>query len=148
MKKILFETVTFLTYGSIWLADRIFGLPAGVLMACQAFVRKSVATFGYWFMKRIDPTKCKLAEAEAETDPAELKRQDMELKLMQSSYKVRDHAKETGDWTEHHTHAMEAIGNALLLDMGWDEDSVNDHIKSVVESIDGLSFDGWFESED
>jgi len=72
----------------------------------------------------------------------------MELKLMESSYKVRDHAKETGDWTDHHTEAIEAIGNALLLDIGWDERSVQQHMKSVVESIDGLTMDSWFEDDE
>ena len=81
-----------------------------------------------------------MAEIEAETDPEELKRQGLELNLMQTSYKVRDHAKESGDWTDHHTEAIEAIGNALLLDLGWDEEAVEQHMKSVVESIDGLEF--------
>ena len=147
MKKSLFNAVTWLTYASIWVTDRVFGLPAALLLSIQAFVRKSIATAGYVFMVRIDPVRCKAAEAEADTDPGELERQGMELKLIQSAYKVRDHAKETGDWTDHHTEAIEAIGNALLLDMGWDEESVQDHLRSVVESIDGLTMDGWFEED-
>jgi len=103
---------------------------------------------GYFFMKKIDETRCKVVEAESEADPAELKVQSMELKLLESSYKVRDHAQETGDWTDHHTEAIEAIGTALLLDIGWDEQSVEQHMKSVVESIDGLEFDAWFEDGD
>ena len=147
MKKILFNTVTFLTYASIWLIDRIFGLPAVALLWLKEFIRQGVATFGFKIMTKLDPVQCKLAEAENETSELELNKQSLELKLMQSSYKVRDHAKETGDWTEHHTDAITAIGNALLLDMGWSEDDVNDHLKSVVESIDGLQFDGWFEED-
>lgn len=147
MKKILFNTVTFLTYASIWLIDRIFGLPAAALLWLQALIRTSVATAGFRVMSKLDPIQCKLAEAENDTSEADLSKQGLELKLMQSSYQVRDHAKEMGDWTEHHTDAMTAIGNALLLDMGWSEDDVNNHLKSVVESIDGLRFDGWFEED-
>lgn len=147
MKKALFNAITMLTYTSIWISDRVFGMPAAALLWLGVKVRQTIAGFGYFFMTRLDPVQCKAAEAENETHPGELNRQGLELKLMQSSYKVRDHAKETGDWTDHHTEAMEAIGNALLLELGWEEDAVNDHIKSVVESIDGLEFDGWFEED-
>ena len=147
MKKTLFNLITMLTYTSIWISDRVFGVPSAALLWLGVKVRQTIAGFGYFFMSRLDPVKCKAAEAENESDPGELNRQNMELKLMQSSYKVRDHAKETGDWTQHHTEAMEAIGNALLLELGWEEDAVNEHIRSVVESIDGLKFDGWFEQD-
>lgn len=147
MKKALFNLITMLTYTSIWISDRVFGVPSAALLWMGVKVRQTIAGFGYFFMSRLDPAKCKAAEVENQTDPGELNRQNMELKLMQSSYKVRDHAKETGDWTDHHTEAMEAIGNALLLEVGWEEDAVNEHIKSVVESIEGLKFDGWFEED-
>lgn len=147
MKKSLFNTVTWLTYAAIWCTDRAFGVPAASLMFVQSFVRRWIATAGYVFMSRLDPVRCKAAEAEADTDPNELERQGMELKLIQSAYQVRDHAKESGDWTDQHTEAIEAIGNALLLDMGWDEESVQEHLRSVVESIDGLTMDGWFEED-
>ena len=148
MKNFLFESVTRFTYALIWFSDRFFAFPVALLMWLQGNARVSVANVGYFFMKRIDAQRCKVAEAEAETDPEELKRQGMELKLVQSSYQVRDHAQELGDWTDHHTEAIEAIGNALLLDIGWDEESVEHHMKTVVESIDGLEFDAWFEDDD
>lgn len=147
MKNFLFETITRITYGLIWFSDRFFAVPVAIGLWLQAAARISVAKVGYFFMKRIDATRCKMVEAEADSDPEELERQKTELGLMMSSYKVRDHARETGDWTDHHTEAIEAIGTALLLDMGWDEESVEAHMKSVVESIDGLSFDGWFEED-
>ena len=147
MKKALFNAITMLTYASIWISDRVFSTPAAILVWMGVRTRQFIAGFGYFFMTKLDPAQCKAAEVENQTDPAELNRQGMELKLMQSSYKVRDHAKETGDWTDHHTAAMEAIGNALLLEVGWEEDAVNEHIKSVVESIEGLKFDGWFEED-
>ena len=148
MKNFAFQIFTRLTYGLIWFSDRFFAVPVAAMLWLQQSARVSVATAGYWLMKKIDEPRCKMIEAEAETDPEELSRQGMELKLMESSYKVRDHAKETGDWTDHHTEAIEAIGNALLLDIGWDERAVEQHLKSVVESIDGLSLDSWFEDDD
>ena len=147
MKNLLFETITRFTYALIWFSDRFFAIPAAVMLWLQQAARFNVANVGYFFMRRIDAARCKMAEIEAETDPEELKRQGLELNLMQTSYKVRDHAKESGDWTDHHTEAIEAIGNALLLDLGWDEEAVEQHMKSVVESIDGLEFDSWFEDE-
>ena len=148
MKNLAFQIFTRLTYGLIWFSDRFFAVPVAAMLWLQQAARVSVATAGYWLMKKIDEPRCKMIEAEAETDPEELSRQGMELKLMESSYKVRDHAKETGDWTDHHTEAIEAIGNALLLDIGWDERAVEQHMRSVVESIDGLTMDSWFEDED
>lgn len=148
MKNLAFQIFTRLTYGLIWFSDRFFAVPVAAMLWLQQSARISVATAGYWLMKKIDEPRCKMIEAEAETDPEELSRQGMELKLMESSYKVRDHAKETGDWTDHHTEAIEAIGNALLLDIGWDERAVEQHMRSVVESIDGLTMDSWFEDDD
>jgi len=148
MKNFLFEATTRFTYGLIWFSDRFFAFPVAIMMWLQQKARFSVATVGYFFMKRIDENRCKVAEIEADTDPQELSRQGMELNLVQSSYKVRDHAKEFGDWTDQHTEAIEAIGNALLLDIGWDEDSVEHHMKTVVESIEGLEFESWFEDDD
>lgn len=148
MKNFLFESITRFTYALIWFSDRFFAFPVAIMMWLKAAARTSVANVGYFFMRKIDPTRCKTAEIEAEVDPEELKRQGMELKLVQSSYQVRDHAQESGDWTDHHTEAIEAIGNALLLDIGWDEESVEHHMRTVVESIDGLEFDAWFEDDD
>ena len=147
MKKTLFSIITWMTYSSIWVTDRAFAVPAALLLTFQAFFRRIIASIGFFFMSKLDPIRCKAAEAEADTDPGELERQGLELKLLQSAYKVRDHAKESGDWTDQHTEAIEAIGNALLLDMGWTEDAVRDHLRSVVETIDGLTMDGWFEED-
>lgn len=147
MKNIAFQFFTRLTYGLIWFSDRFFAVPVAAMLWLQQSARVSVATVGYWIMKKVDEPRCSMIEAEAEVDPEELTRQGMELKLMESSYKVRDHARETGDWTDHHTEAIEAIGTALLLDIGWDERAVEQHLKSVVESIDGLSMDSWFEDD-
>ena len=148
MKKFLFDGTTRHTYALIWFSDRFFAFLAAVPMTLGKAARVSVANVGYFFMKAIDPVRCKVAELENSADPEELKAQTMELQLLESSYKVRDHAQASGNWTDHHTEAIEAIGNALLLDVGWDEESVEHHMRTVVESIDGLEFDAWFEDDD
>ena len=148
MKKFLFEAITRLTYALIWFSDRFFSVPAASLLWLGQTARFSVAKIGYFFMNKIDPIRCKVSEAENDTNPDELKLQGLELKLMQSSYKVRDHAKDSGDWTDHHTEAIEAIGNALYEELGWSEEAVENHMKTVIESIDGLQMDSWFEDED
>ena len=148
MKDFLFETITRFTYALIWFSDRFFAFPVAALMWLQSAARTSVARVGYVFMRGVDEQRCKIAEIEADTSPEELRLQGMELNLVQSSYKVRDHAQQLGDWTDHHTEAIEAIGNSLLLDIGWDEESVEHHMRTVVESIDGLEFDAWFEDDD
>ena len=148
MKNLAFQFFTRLTYGLIWFSDRFFAIPAAAMLWLQQSARVSVATLGYMAMRQIDDQRCKAIEAEADSDPEELTRQGMELKLMESSYKVRDHARELGDWTDHHTEAIEAIGTSLLLDMGWDEEAVQQHMRDVVESIDGLSMDGWIDEGD
>jgi hypothetical protein len=99
-------------------------------------------------MRVTDARRCEIIETEANADPFELEMQTMELKLLESSYKVRDHAKETGDWTDQHTEAIEAIGTALHTELGWDEDSVMHHMQSVVQSIPGLELESWFEDEE
>lgn len=150
MKDFLFNLVARTTYACIWFSDRLFGLPAALLLWIAQFVRMPVARIGFGLMKLIDPTKAKAAEAEAEAigSPEELAFQNMELKLLQSAYQVRDHAKETGDWTDHHSEAIEAIGNALLLDIGWEEEHIHAHLRAVVESIEGLEYDVFPENED
>lgn len=148
MKKFLFNGITRHTYALIWFSDRFFSFSAAIPMTLGKAARVSVANFGYFFMNAIDPIRCKTAELENSADPEELKIQSMELQLIDSSYKVRDHAQQAGDWTDQHTEAIEAIGNALLLEVGWDEESVEHHMRNVVESIDGLSFDAWFDDDD
>lgn len=148
MKNLLFQVFTRGTVLLIAVSDKVFGLPAALFLWLAAASRITIAKFGYAFMRTIDPDRCEIIEAEAEADPLELERQTMELKLLQASYQVRDHAKDSGDWTDHHTEAIEAIGTALHAEIGWDEDAVMQHMQDVVHSIPGLELDSWFEDED
>jgi len=70
----------------------------------------------------------------------ELGQQGLELRLLASASQVRDHAKETDDWTDRHTEAINAIGEALITEVGWDVDHVDRYLKELVESIDGLEY--------
>ena len=93
-------------------------------------------------MKAIDSKRLEVYDSlqKAEERGSELQMQSMELRLLASATQVRDHAKETDDWTERHTEALNAIGDALIEEIGWEEDSVHQYLKSLVESIDGLEY--------
>lgn len=70
----------------------------------------------------------------------EAQQMGLELKLLNALSQVRDHAKGIGDWTEQHSDALEAVGNALLNECDWEEESVHQYLKQIVESIDGLEY--------
>ena len=76
----------------------------------------------------------------SEEQGSELASQAMELRLLASANQVRDHARETDDWTDRHTEALNAIGDALMVEAGWEEESVHQYLKSLVESIEGLEY--------
>mgnify|MGYP001258752891 CR=1 FL=1 len=140
MRKFFFDAVATVAYGLIWLNDRAFSVPAALLIWIGQKIRFVLANIAFFFMVRIDPIRAKQVEAEGDSDPMDLEIQSMELQLLNSSYKVRDSAITAGGWTEFHSEAIEAIGSALLLDIGWEEEDVHTHLKSVVESIDGFTY--------
>ena len=103
-----------------------------------------LGSIGYWAMKVIDAKRLALHQeinaAGEHTGPSPLSIQNMELRLLAAANQVRDHAKETGDWTDQHTEALNAIGDALMGEHGWQEDSVHQYLRALVESIDGLEY--------
>lgn len=145
MQKFFFEAIATVTYGFIWLSDRVFSLPAAFLVWIGQGVRFSLANIGFFFMVRIDPTRAKQVQVENDNDPLDLSLQSLELRLLKSSYQVRDNAVIVGGWTDYHSDAINAIGSALLLDIGWEEEDVHAHLKSVVESIDGFKYNSFTE---
>lgn len=104
---------------------------------------KVIGNVGYFLMKLIDAKKVrsyeKLVEA-SEEQGSELESQAIELRLLSSASQVRDHARETEDWTDRHTEALNAIGDALMVEAGWEEESVHQYLKGIVESIEGLEY--------
>lgn len=102
-----------------------------------------IDNIGTFLMRAIDSQRLDVYATllEASQRPSELAQQNMELRLLASASQVRDHAQETDDWTDRHTEAINAIGEALITEAGWDIDHVDRYLKELVESIDGLEYD-------
>lgn len=108
----------------------------------STLVLKILGTTGHWMLKLADPGRLALYSSINDQDdqPSELEAQNMELRLLASAVQVRDHAKENNDWTDRHTEALNAVGEALIAEAGWEEESVHQYLRSLVESIDGLEY--------
>ena len=131
MRSLLFNVVTQAFASVIWLIN-----------ASSTVLLKVVGNTGYFLMKVIDAEKVGVYEKvmEANEGSSELESQAMELRLLSSANQVRDHARENDDWTDRHTEALNAIGDALIVEAGWEEESVHQYLRSLVESIDGLEY--------
>ena len=66
--------------------------------------------------------------------------QTMQELMIKKASELKDHAIQVGDWTEHHTMALNAIGKALLEQCQWEEVHVHAYLKNVVESVPGLYY--------
>lgn len=131
MKKLLFQAI------SVSFATAIIAVQWS-----SGLVLKVLATTGHWMLKLTDPDRLALYDSISRQDgqPSELEMQNMELRLLASAVQVRDHAKENDDWTDRHTEALNAVGDALIVEAGWEEESVHQYLRSLVESIDGLEY--------
>ena len=133
MRGVAFKFVTQVSASLIWLITFVNTVSLRV-----------VGTIGYALMNLIDKQRVemytKIIEGIEQPGMSELESQAMELRLLASANQVRDHAKETDDWTDRHTEALNAIGDALIVEAGWQEESVHQYLKSLVESIDGLQY--------
>ena len=131
MRSLLFNVVTQAFASVIWLIN-----------SSNTVLLKIVGNTGYFLMKLIDADKVGVYEKlmEANEGSSELESQAMELRLLSSANQVRDHARENDDWTDRHTEALNAIGDALIVEAGWEEESVHQYLRSLVESIDGLEY--------
>ena len=126
------------------LTGKIFAAHIQFVQWSSAEMLKILGNVGYFFLKRIDPKRLGVYEqAFLPEEPAganELASQGLELRLLASANQVRDHARETDDWTDRHTEALNAIGDALMVEAGWEEDAVHQYLKGLVESIEGLEY--------
>lgn len=136
MKKQLFHVVPAVTYASIWFSDRVFSFVIQVLAWLSGVVRFLIANLGVALMKLVDNEEYEAIQAKIQ-----LETQQAELDLLASVSKLKEHAMEIGDWTEEHTEALNAIGNALLNECSWDEEHVHRYLREVVESIPGLHYE-------
>ena len=131
MRNFLFHTVANIIGAQIivitWLSDKS---------------RLILGKVGYFLMNLISPTLLKTYNSalEQEEQGDELSMQSLELRLLAGASQIRDHAAETGEWTDHHSEAISAIGESLVADMQWEEESVHQYLREVVESIDGLEY--------
>lgn len=125
----------------------VFAFTLQAITLVSGLMQLVVGKTGHFLMKTIDGDRLKFYEQlitgqEEELDGStELSRQSMELRLLASAAQVRDHARDTSEWTDRHTEALNAIGDALLVESGWEEEAVHQYLKELVESIDGLEYD-------
>ena len=131
MKNFLFQVVAQVSAFFIQLNQRI-------AISLNSFIGRTA----YVLMAMIDRQKLSFYEQMGVTEgDQELALQQTELNLLNAASQVRDHAQATDEWTPRHTEAINAIAESLMLQFGWEEDNVNQYLKEVVESIDGLEFD-------
>ena len=131
MRKLLFQAIS-----------ASFGIAIVVVQWSSTLVLRILGTTGHWMLKLTDPARLALYDSINDQDdqPSELEVQNMELRLLASAVQVRDHAKENDDWTDRHTEALNAVGDALIVEAGWEEEAVHQYLRGLVESIDGLEY--------
>ena len=139
MKSLLFESTVRVTYFLVWAIERLGAVAVFIPLWVTHKLKWLVATIGHAIMMNLDAERVDTVEAEAEME-SEAKAVNDELSLLTTAGKVRDHAQETGDWTDYHTEAINQIGEALLNHCEWEEEAVHQYLRGVVESIEGLEY--------
>lgn len=114
-----------------------------LLLDLGIFHQQVVAKAGYFLMRVLYSDL--LEETEQQMA---LQTQTMELTLLAKATELKEHAVEIGDWTEHHTLALNAIGKALVEDCQWEEVHVHAYLKNVVESVPGLYYQAGEEDDE
>lgn len=146
LRSLLFKTVTtasaFLLTSNEWLTTFL----ATLFVGFNERIRSVFSGLALKLMWALDPVAMKTYEklVSASRQPAGMSdtmAMNMELQLLEAGYKVRNHAKDIGDWTDHHSEALQAVGDALLNECGWTEAKVHTKLQEIVESIDGLEYD-------
>jgi len=126
------------------LIAKVFAFQIVMIQGVSTFLLQLTGNVGHFLMKLVDPKTLavyeQLQEGFESDEPTELEKQNMELRLLASASQVRDHAASSDDWTDRHTEALNAIGDALIVEAGWEEESVHQYLKGLVESIDGLEY--------
>jgi len=145
MKKVVYEAVVRFTVLNIWIVDQIFGITIALAVWLGASLRTGIARIGHFFMTLIDKERTESVEHEhaledGEEGSSDIKKQDLELRLLNSASQVKEHAIANGDWTDHHSEAINAIGDALMNECDWQEDNVHFYLREIVESIPGLEY--------
>jgi hypothetical protein len=111
------------------------GMVIQILVFAAQAAQWLISNVAMLLLARISPADHQAALAEMEEEARQL-----EIKLMAKVIKIRDHAKETEDWTEDHSAAIAAIATALVESCGWDEMAAHRYMKDVVDKIPGLEY--------
>lgn len=139
MTSILFRVIATAANIGVWLTE--WGFQATVWLANHGFgiTRWLIVQGAAALMKLVDIDTWEEAQAELLAN-MELEQQGVELALLGQATKLKEHALSTGEWTDRHTASLEAIGNQLLNQCGWDEDAIHQYLKEVVEDGTDLSY--------
>jgi hypothetical protein len=135
MKPLIFKAISGATYGALWALDQAMFISGWVLGFTFGTSKWVVANIGQFFMRVLTPDQ--LEEA---VEQLNLETQQSELELLATASQLKEHAVELGEWTDSHTEALEAIGNALLIECSWEEQSIHEWMSRLVESI-GLTYE-------
>jgi len=151
MRQLAFNAIAFVSASTIWVLEKSLGIWVGVSIFLNTWAKVGVAKFGVVLMNLAMPGEVDRMVEEEEAKQ-EFDQQNTELNLLSTATKLKEHALETGDWTDHHSEALNAIGNALLNECNWEEAHVHQYLKDVVENGTGLTyqagFPGFDEDED
>jgi hypothetical protein len=139
MRQLLFKAAAAITIGLIRFSDGFYSFLSKLSAWMFSVSRVAIASTGYWVLGLIDSEQREKAKEETE-QAEELQAQRIELDLLKSATKVRDHAKTNNEWNASHSEAITAIGNALLNECDWEEEHVHQYLKEVVESVPGLTY--------
>lgn len=142
MKKLAFAFVSTVAAAAIRILNWTGHAVAASVLWVAAQLCRAIAKVSYALMVALDKETCDEIAAMMEiTKPSsELVAQQTELTLLDAANKVKVHAETTGNWTDDHSYALEAVSNALLNECEWEEDDIHTYMKRLVESIDGLEY--------
>lgn len=142
MRKLSFAIVSFAAATSIRVLHGGAQLVSTGIVWSAAKACQAVAKISYALMKVLDREAVEEYEVMVEMalPSSELAVQQTELNLLDAANKVKVHAETTGNWTDDHSNALEAVSNALLNECEWEEDDIHAYMKRLVESIDGLEY--------
>ena len=71
-----------------------------------------------------------------------------ELQILVYVSKVKQDALETGGWTSKHSLALNQLSQRLYMECGWNLKKIHSYMRSIVESIPGLSYVSGNDDED
>lgn len=140
MKNFLYSSIATVSGFQILALDWIHSKVIFVNIFLYGLIRTVMAKTSLFLLNLIDREQTERAQTSL-TSVEDLKLQQLELRLLGAASQVRDHAEASDDWSDDHTEAISAIGDALLNEVGWEEESIHQYLREVVESIDGLVYD-------